>query len=132
MQAGTQYNVRVRAYINSFVGNYGTTCLIGIVSGAREEFQIEGENESIENVSISLNMNLYPNPANFNSTLEITSGITEPAELNIFDMAGRLVHSETVVTNEKVIIAEGLNLGIYLVRVTTQSGEQNSARLVKN
>jgi alpha-tubulin suppressor-like RCC1 family protein len=31
LQWGTQYNVRVRAYYGSFAGNYGSSCLIGLI-----------------------------------------------------------------------------------------------------
>jgi hypothetical protein len=129
LQVGTQYNVRVRAYINTFVGNYGVTCLIGFVSGAREGIEVE-ENESIEGV-IKTEIALYPNPMNANATMIVKSAITEQAELLIFDVAGRLVQQEIILTNNNLLLGDNLDFGTYIISVKTQSGVILNTRMVK-
>lgn len=129
LQAGTQYNVRVRAHINSFVGNYGTTCLIGFVSGAREGIA-EEESPLVDEV-LNTEINLYPNPMSLNATLMVKSAISEQAELLVFDVAGKLVQKEVILTNTNVMVGDQLDFGTYIISVRTQGGEVINTRMMK-
>jgi hypothetical protein len=129
LQAGTQYNVRVRAHINTFVGNYGTICLIGFVSGAREG--IAEEQSLLVDEVLNTEINLYPNPMTQNATLMVKSAISEQAELLVFDVAGKLVQQEVILTNTNVMVGDQLDFGTYIISVRTQGGEVINTRMMK-
>jgi len=58
---------------------------------------------------------VYPNPTNGLIQIESASSITE---VKIFNLQGALVYE----TNKSTLHLEGLNDGLYLIRVTTQNG----------
>ena len=130
LQAGNTYNVRVRAYINSFVGNYSTICLIGIVSGSREGDEVEGiteENSEVQKFSVFL----YPNPADEFFVIEIKSEQTEAMVMEIYDMAGRLILEKNLLSNQTTRIDAELQSGVYLVRAKDKTGRSEMLRLMK-
>jgi Zn-dependent metalloprotease/subtilisin-like proprotein convertase family protein len=129
LQAGTTYNVRVRAYINAFQGAFGNICLIGFASGARFAEGEEGLNESIENVNL---LEVYPNPYSSNATLLFSTLSNEAAMMNVFDMSGRLVEQKMIQTNTNVVFGENFERGVYIIQVNSTSGEQINTRLIKN
>jgi hypothetical protein len=130
LQAGMQYNVRVRAYINTFVGNYGAVCLIGIANGARFGAQDAAEEERSESNELS-SIQVSPNPTEGNANLLISSSKNEMAQLSVSDLSGRLMSRESINTNTNVMIGETLETGVYLLVAITQSGEKVYGRLIK-
>jgi hypothetical protein len=129
LQAGTQYNVRVRAYINAFVGNYNTVCLIGIAGSSRnveEEEAISTE----ENV-LAAELNFYPNPFSENIHLQLNTAAMEQAQLEIYDVSGKLVYENRIQSNATLLLGNELQSGMYLIKVYTQNGEQLNARIIK-
>jgi hypothetical protein len=129
LQAGTTYNVRVRAYINSFQGTYGNVCLIGFASGARFNNGEEGTHESADNVA---GLAVFPNPYSSASTLVFSTTENETAIMNVFDMSGRLVEQKMIQTNTNVVFGENFEKGVYIIQVNSTSGEQINTRLIKN
>jgi hypothetical protein len=130
LQAGTQYNVRVRAYINSFVGNYNTVCLMGIASSSRN---VEEEEEAInmeENI-LAAELSFYPNPFSENIHLQLNTAAMEQAQLEIYDVSGKLVYENRIQSNASLLLGNELQSGMYLIKVYTQNGEQLNARIIK-
>ncbi len=69
----------------------------------------------------------YPNPAT--SAITVTwQPQTAGAKLELYDMTGRMVHSETIVKKETTVSMEKLPAGIYLLRVT--DGQRTGASKV--
>jgi hypothetical protein len=132
LQPGTQYNVRVRAYINTVVGNYGTVCLIGIVGGSRYvEDSIEMETiEDILEIQSS-KMSVAPNPTQAAAIVHVESSSNGQANLYVSDLSGRLVLNEIITTNTTILVGETLEPGVYLISVVTNSGEMLQSKLVK-
>jgi alpha-tubulin suppressor-like RCC1 family protein len=130
LQAGNTYNVRVRAYINSFVGNYSTVCLIGIVSGARE---IESGGEELGNSlnEQSFSVVLYPNPTDDYSSLEVRTNQSENLALIIYDMAGRKVYEEFIVSNKTEMVGGDLQSGVYMICIMDKHGNKEMLRMLK-
>jgi hypothetical protein len=58
---------------------------------------------------------LYPNPSNGPVKMAVNPGVFKTYE--IFDMAGKLLVSDKITSNEMQINANGLKGGIYLVKV---------------
>jgi Secretion system C-terminal sorting domain len=70
--------------------------------------------------------NLYPNPASDIVTLNINKTNNENLEINIYDILGDLVLSESLKQNQQKINIGDLNNGIYIVEINSNewSGKQ--------
>ena len=68
---------------------------------------------------------LFPNPAKEVITLKLISPKSERMQIEIFDVSGSLLMSESFVsktgTVEKEINLEALNKGLYFVKVTSKN-----------
>jgi hypothetical protein len=129
LQAGTQYNVRVRAYINAFVGSYGPTCLIGIVSGARfGEEEIAQEEQTGKKDELSI----YPNPFSGSAQFMIQSEKNNVAQVSIHNMMGVCVWKQNVQNNTSVLMTENLAPGMYLMEVVQLDGSMLMQRFIKS
>ncbi len=75
---------------------------------------------------------ISPNPIDMQATLSIESSVEEPGELNVYDMAGRLIYSESVILNENTTLIgldfSGWDRGHYVV---TLSGEQLGNEVIR-
>ncbi|MCG2612307.1 T9SS type A sorting domain-containing protein, partial [Flavobacterium sp. SM15] len=72
----------------------------------------------------------YPNPSNSQFTLEITNGTEEFMNVEVFDMAGRLIKHIDNISNGKVTFGEELPRGVYLA-VVNQGANSKTLRIVK-
>ena len=86
---------------------------------------------TVENVSLTENpsftFKLYPNPAISNLTIEASSTIET---IEMLDLSGKLIQSETANTNTYIFNVETLSRGMYMVRFTT-NGEVVTRQFVK-
>jgi hypothetical protein len=78
-------------------------------------------------------ISVFPNPVSSAATVLVSAASPAPAELQVFDLTGRMVHGETLSLgageNTAVIQAASLPTGVYSVRLTSGS-ESLSARMV--
>ncbi|MSQ78946.1 MAG: T9SS type A sorting domain-containing protein [Flavobacteriaceae bacterium] len=87
----------------------------------------------IERNTFSQDFNIFPNPANGNAWLYISSNVGEQVSMNLLDATGRLISTKKLslvsgVNWENINLNE-LTKGIYLVQLSSQSG-QTSKQLV--
>lgn len=68
-----------------------------------------------------------PNPATNHLTV-FTQGIGD--QLVLMDLSGRTVHQQRIGSTSQVILLDGLNPGIYLVRLQNERGDARTQRLV--
>ncbi len=80
--------------------------------------------EGISETELSNAIQLYPNPATATITIQSESVVITKVE--ILDMAGRIVMTET----NSTINIHVLETGVYFARVTTESG-MTTLRFVK-
>ena len=64
-------------------------------------------------------MNVYPNPTNGVLNINSKSSIIT---INITDLNGRLIQASNQNNNQVAINVENLQSGIYLLKITTESG----------
>jgi len=64
--------------------------------------------------------NLYPNPASDIVTLNIDNTINADFTLNIYNVTGELVSSETLRQNQQQINISDLSNGIYMVEIKSK------------
>ncbi len=91
---------------------------LSVVVGNRESQQLEFE-EAIE-------VSVWPNPAQFSTTVHLRHLNLEPTTLRMFDLSGRLIQEQLVQqdggSSEIVLHTSGYSNGIYLLQI--QSGTQ--------
>lgn len=71
-----------------------------------------------EEISAQNNLRIYPNPNT--GTFFIEKQSSEPAQVNIFDVAGKQVHSQTIIGNATQMNTS-LSKGMYFVTVVEQN-----------
>jgi hypothetical protein len=107
------------------------TCLIGFISGGEEttandylyvdNLSFSGNVESISESSVN-NMQVYPNPAKNQITIECSNEIDQNGTITIVNLIGKTVHSEPFISNKQTLNIENLNNGIYFVTIKTKEG----------
>ncbi|MDJ0367538.1 T9SS type A sorting domain-containing protein [Hymenobacter sp. H14-R3] len=76
-------------------------------------------------VASTLALSLYPNPATQTATAETA----QPTRLRLFDLAGRLVRTESGLLRTHRLDLSGLAPGLYVVQATAADGTSTSQRL---
>ncbi|MFT4681259.1 MAG: hypothetical protein ACI9YU_001098 [Flavobacteriales bacterium] len=91
---------------------------------------IPSDPNGIDNLELS-DLALYPNPATDVVTIDLIGLSSDDANINIIDVAGRVVYSKgKVQAVRQQISLDGLNSGVYFVQI--QSGDkQRSYKLIK-
>ncbi len=75
---------------------------------------------------------VYPNPATDNLTISLNKSVTGKVQVNIVDLAGRIVSQQVFAANDKLEMnVAGLAKGTYMVRIITENA-QSVQRIVKN
>jgi hypothetical protein len=67
-------------------------------------------------------LKLYPNPAQNTVRFEVPDKNEKVSQIEIFDLSGRLVISQSLNTLQAVIDVSDLRRGVYLVKAKTESG----------
>ena len=107
-------------------------CVYGCTDSVALNFDIDAECDDgcctyppsgiSENVNAINSIDVYPNPTNDISTLQISSKSTETITLNVVDMLGKVVYADeikiTTGLNIKHINVSAFKTGIYFVNTT--------------
>jgi hypothetical protein len=89
------------------------------------------KNSSVSELNYSNKMNVFPNPATNNITVSMDRTIANIADINIFDITGKLMMNVSGVNaSEKNIELSNLNKGIYIVNIVLSNGAKASSRLI--
>jgi hypothetical protein len=115
----------LRSYINKAVFTYNDNCE-EIKYSARENTSTTVQ----EPKSNSLQVDLYPNPANNFVTL-VSKQETEYLTIKVIDVNGKILKSEKVQTNKFIVNLElDLQNGIYFVDIVNDKNEKTVKKLV--
>lgn len=76
------------------------------------------------------NFNLFPNPADNNSTLQLT-GLNANSQVQIYNTLGQSVYINQVINNQLSIDMSAFDKGIYLVQVTEGTQKMVKTLIVK-
>lgn len=71
----------------------------------------------------------YPNPANESVTVECAAAYTTPSTLVLTDVAGRVVHTETITAPVVQLSTAEFPAGVYVMTIETENGS-STQRLV--
>lgn len=98
------------------------------LKGGTAAIQVGTKPTAIENVAISKGLNIYPNPNNGQFTLAIESTKNVSGNIIIYDIVGRMVHSQEV-NNQNTKINTNLVTGVYQV-IASIDGKSFTTKLV--
>ena len=96
----------------------GTEATIKYIFADASETHEEPGPQGIDDITNSIHMNLFPNPANGKVNLSI-AGVNGKVNCAILDMSGRTVYSQTINAEETTSLnIANLAKGAYFVRIT--------------
>lgn len=81
--------------------------------------------------NIHLTASVYPNPTVSSVTLKITKLATETLSFRLYDLSGRLVLENSIVTEETNISMEGLSSTIYVLNVFDRNSLLKTFKIIK-
>lgn len=87
--------------------------------------------KSLDAVYTSNEIKMYPNPANKQVTIEFPQNTNTNYQLQIADLAGKIVIQQKINTTTAQINLSKLTTGIYLVTITDNKGNKEVKKLVK-
>ncbi len=74
----------------------------------------------VENKLTSSKLNVYPNPANNNITIETISGSFNESEISVYNLLGAKVYSKSLLPSKKIQLElNGLESGVYYLSVNS-------------
>ena len=83
---------------------------------------------SVNEVSSGRNLQLYPNPATNELTLESSSTIIQ---YSIIDLTGKILHQENRLNSDLIQVRlDDLTSGVYVIQVQTADGKRSAHRFV--
>ena len=102
---------------------------------AIERAPMDSQNNAINNGAndiYNLDVKYWPNPSNSNFNLRVTTDImVEPINIMVFDVNGRILHSNTFNPQDTYQFGSELMTGLYFVKVT-QANKTEIIKVVKH
>lgn len=117
-------NTPARLVVDIASSNYSGTPVDGSTLFI-DDLMLKNSPTSIGNVKRSLSFTVYPNPAKEILSVKLHEGITEPIEVAIYDMAGRVLYNNSFAASDQINIpVSTFTPGIYQYNIT--SGDRNA------
>lgn len=85
----------------------------------------------IEHNSIQLYFTVYPNPTINFLTLNLGNDDLSTLSFQLYDLSGKLIESRKIVSNTETIRMENLPSALYFLRVTNNSDELKTFKIIK-
>ncbi len=82
-----------------------------------------------ENFQTTVSFDIFPNPSGSDVTISFENQNTT-YKIEIFDLSGKLISSNSINKTEFLISKNELNSGVYFVKVTTSSGNYSTKKLL--
>jgi len=139
--AANPYASRAKAevYIDTIMQYFIPRLLVALEPGNIDSTAVETADPDtaptvgVEELSlINSLLNIYPNPATTELTISLASTVYGMKQVEIYDITGRLVLSDSNITDPQYrnLSLDGLNSGTYLVTINFNNGERLSKRLL--
>lgn len=117
--------------VGQIVYKTNTSSIGSAAPGVQQPYEISIL-QGIEDNSINLNLNVYPNPtSNF---LILNAGNTEFSTLNfeLYDISGKLIESRKMISNSEAIAMENLPVDTYFLKIKNINNESKIFKIIKN
>ena len=119
--------------ICGYLENGGEATISGNALGCNSEEEVEEACDFVptrEELPENNRLKIFPNPATHFLSIELPKSSTQPIEINIYDLQGKLM-SHQILSDRESIDLHGFPTGMYLVKAVI--GEQvYSSKFVKN
>ncbi len=88
----------------------------------------------LEETGINLNISAFPNPTTDYLILKIADDAHQESRFTItlYDLNGRVIEQQIVVSNETAIDMASLNAATYIIKVTSENEEVKTFKIIKN
>jgi|GEM_PF-5927412 len=87
--------------------------------------------KEVETVNlVPFDVKAYPNPSNYQFTLEVEGSSTEKIEVEVYDMSGRHIKHIESDFNESIVFGDELPAGTYLT-IVNQGSNRKALKLIK-
>ena len=73
---------------------------------------------------------MYPNPSTAYVAIQLPSEISK-AEVNIYDLTGRLLKMTTITSEAHILDVQGLSTGVYVLQIHAD-GKIGTQQFIKN
>jgi len=115
--------------VNFSTGNHYVCLKVATVNGCTDSIcKNVFELMSIDEFRNPLFINIYPNPNN--GTFNIETNVTEKQNMQLFDVNGKLVLTQTINTKATVINASQLAEGVYNISIISNEGVVNKKLVI--
>ncbi len=114
-----------------YVTNTGTS--VSIAEGVQQAIEISVVS-GIDEPGITLNISAYPNPTTNFLHLEVDASASQNIQLlryQLFDLNGRLLASEEIVSDVTTIVTSQLSPATYFVKVLGDNKELKTFKVIK-
>lgn len=114
-----------------YITNTGTTA--SLAEGVQQAYEISVET-GIEETGINMNISVYPNPTQHYLHLEVdasTSLNIQTLRYQLFDISGRLIGSEIIVSDITTIVTSHLSPATYFVKILGDNIELKTYKIIK-
>jgi hypothetical protein len=111
-----------------YATNIGTTGFIA--QGVQQSFEIQTV-LGMDNFNINLQMTVYPNPTVNFLSLEVKNYNFENLQYQLFDLNGRLITDEKIVSETTTFSIEQYPSAIYLLKVINNKKELKIFKIIK-
>jgi hypothetical protein len=118
------YTIGETNYSNT-TGNGGT-----ITQGVQQPFEIYLV--SIKEMSLAVDMSLFPNPTNDYVILNIPGGNIEDLMYQLYDMNGKILIEKKLDGTQTNIYMANYAAATYFIKVTNSKNESKEFKLIKN
>jgi len=86
---------------------------------------------SIKETGKKVGIKVFPNPASDIVTLNINNANNSDLTLNIYNVIGKLVSSETLLQNQKQIFIDDLSNGLYIVEIKSKEWSEKQKLIIQ-
>ena len=114
-----------------YITNTGTTG--SLAEGVQQAYEISIET-GIEETGINMNISVYPNPTQHYLHLAVDASISQNFQTlryQLFDINGRLIGSERIVSDITTIVTTHLSPATYFVKILGEDIELKTFKIIK-
>lgn len=83
----------------------------------------------LEDINGNARVNCYPNPFNSQTTFEVNIEFIN-SELKVYNLMGKEVKRQTIISPETIFIRGGLSAGIYFYELVNSKGSRVSGKFM--
>ncbi len=100
-----------------------------VAQGVQQAFEISVV--SVTNTTINLDLTVYPNPTTKYLNINVLDSNFNKLSYALYDLQGRIIKSEKIVTTNTLINMQGLAVATYFLKVKQNQQIQKTFKIIK-